>query len=68
MNIDKTASVAEYLRANGSITSWEAIQMFKATRLSSIIFRLKERGWPIVSTWEENDGARYVRYVLEGKR
>lgn len=63
----KIGQIAAYLRTNGSITSWEAIQLFHATRLSAIIFTLKERGMQIASVWEESNGAHYVRYVLEGE-
>lgn len=62
--------ILEYLKTNGSITSWEAIQHFRCTRLSGRIFDLKRRGFNIVSTMEERvdpDGTkvRYSRYRLE---
>lgn len=41
--------VLDYMLHNGSITSWQAITMFGATRLSDIIFRLKKEGYNITS-------------------
>lgn len=41
----KQDRVLKYLQENGSITSWEAIQEFGATRLSDIIFNLKKKGY-----------------------
>lgn len=36
--------VLRYLQDYGSITSWEAIKEFGATRISAIIFNLKKDG------------------------
>lgn len=41
--MNKTSRVLQYLKENGSITSWEAIQEFGATRLSAIIFNLRHK-------------------------
>lgn len=38
----KTKKVLEHLQKYGSITSWEAIEEYGATRLSAIIFNLRE--------------------------
>lgn len=46
---NKTKNVLNHLIQNGSITSWEAIEKYRATRLSAIIFKLKERGYDIVT-------------------
>ena len=43
--------VLDYLRKIGSITSWEAIVEFGATRLSAIIYNLRKKGYNI----ETND-------------
>lgn len=45
MKRSKTQKVAEHLRDLGSITSWEAIEQYGATRLSAIIYNLKKKGW-----------------------
>lgn len=61
--------ILAYLQKHGSITSWEAIQHFRCTRLSGRVFDLKKRGFNIVATMEEgknSDGevCRYARYRL----
>lgn len=52
----KTAKVLEHLQNNKSITSMQAIQLYKATRLSAIIFNLRKRGYNISTlTGESQD-------------
>jgi hypothetical protein len=46
----KTKLVLHHLRGGNSITSLEAINLFSATRLSAIIFKLKARGHNITTT------------------
>ena len=41
---NKTTKVLEHLQKYGYITSLEAIELYKATRLSDIIYRLRNRG------------------------
>ena len=43
-----------HLQMHGSITSWEAIEKFRATRLSDIVFKLKQDGHNISSKPEQN--------------
>jgi hypothetical protein len=46
----KTEQVRKHLLKKKSITSWEAITLYRATRLSSIIFTLrKKENWKIES-------------------
>ena len=46
------------------ITSWEAINLYHATRLADIVFKLKQRGHNIV-TYMVNDGeVHFARYYL----
>ena len=65
--------VLQYMKENGSITSWEAIREFGATRLSAIIYNLRyKEGLNIISK-NVNDKNRYgdpvsyARYYLEEK-
>lgn len=64
--------VEQYLRENGSITSWEAIQQFGITRLSAVIYDLRyKRGLNIGTHYETmknryGDSVSFARYVLEG--
>ncbi|MBO7714383.1 MAG: hypothetical protein J6S85_12480 [Methanobrevibacter sp.] len=64
----KIGNVLNHLKKYRSITSWEAITLYKATRLSAIIFTLKERGYEFKTIREENEetGTHYARYFLVG--
>lgn len=68
----KTGAVLNHLQTVGSITTWEAIQLFNATRLSAIIFNLNKK-YLIRAEWCEGidsfgNNSRWVRYVYEGER
>ena len=41
--MNKTKAIMLHLEEKGSITSWEAIKEYGATRLSAIIFELRNR-------------------------
>lgn len=65
----KTNQVRDYLEEHGSITSWDAIKLFRATRLSAIIFTLRKKGYLIEDEWrtsidENGRTSRYVKYNL----
>lgn len=69
--MSKTEKVAMHLLEKGSITSWEAIQEYGATRLSAIIFNLRKRGMDIRTervdfTDRFGSKAYYAKYILEG--
>lgn len=70
--MNKHTAVLEYLKkTKKGITSLEAIEMFGATRLSAIIFDLKDRGYIIKDNFEEcidrfGNTARYKRYWIIG--
>jgi hypothetical protein len=64
----KTKKVANHLVNKSSITSWDAINLYKATRLSAIIFNLKKRGFIISTTMEENNNATFARYKYMGTK
>ncbi len=69
--MNKTLKVLEHLLSGKSITSWEAIKLYKATRLSAIIFDLRAKGYNIHSEKEYNEvtGTNFARYVLlKGKK
>ena len=66
---NKHKKVLEYLQEQGTITSWEAIEKFGATRLSAIIFNLRKKGYDISTINTDfidrygNEG-RYAIYKL----
>lgn len=66
---NKTEKVLEHLRTYGCITSLEAIDLYKATRLSDIIYRLRNRGLKIQTIdipFVDSYGTKsvYGKYVL----
>ena len=68
----KTKKVLEYLQTNGSITQLQAWELFRASRLSSIVFNLKKYGYNIISKKENftdinGEKSHYVRYIYEGE-
>ncbi len=63
----KTGKVLTHLQSHGSITSWTAIQLYRATRLSAIIFNLREDGYHIRSERKTEDGTTFAVYHYEGK-
>lgn len=70
--MNKTRKVQLHLIEKGSITSWEAIKEYGATRLSSIIFNLRARGMNIETVMTEfidkyGDKSKYGVYVLKEK-
>ncbi len=61
----KIDKVANHLVRHKSITSWKAIELYRATRLADIVFTLKRQGWDIISTMRyEPDGTRFAVYRL----
>lgn len=67
----KTAKVLNHLKEKGSITSWEAIELYGATRLSDIIFKLRRR-YDIKSVFHEftdrfGTTSKFVTYVYRGE-
>lgn len=64
--------VENYIKQRGSITSWEAIKEFGITRLSAVIYDLRnQRGLNIKTQYETmknryGDNVTFARYVLEG--
>lgn len=70
--VHKTRLVLKHLLDGGSITSWESIQRYGATRLSAIIFNLKKYGFDIEDKWVEEydrfgNRTRFKKYWLARK-
>lgn len=66
---NKTGKVLEHLKNHGCITSLEAIELYGATRLSAIIFNLRNRGYQIDTVdlpFTDRFGTKshYGKYVL----
>lgn len=71
--MNKTQMVLNHLESGRSITSFEAFEAYGATRLSAIIFNLRNRGYDISSTDKEEkdrfgNDTRFVEYRLHGRK
>lgn len=69
MRVTKFNQVKEHLENYGTITSWQAIQQYHATRLSDIIFRLRKRGYDIETKTEltkdiNGNTCQYAKYIF----
>ena len=66
----KTKAVMLHLEEHGSITSWEAIKEYGATRLSAIIFNLRHKydmniiSEPFEFTDRYGNKSSYAKYIL----
>lgn len=69
VSMNKTQAVLEHLEKYGGITTLEAINEYGATRLSDIIYRLRNQGHNITNKWENGidrfgNKTEFVRYEL----
>tara|TARA_R110002096_G_scaffold136556_6_gene289293 strand:+ start:3628 stop:3888 length:261 start_codon:yes stop_codon:yes gene_type:complete len=63
-NNTQLIEVMKHLMKHESITSWDAIQDYRITRLSAIIFTLrKEYNMNIDSHWKTGNGKRWTEYT-----
>lgn len=62
----KMKSVLNHLQFHQKITSWEAITLYRATRLAAIIHILKERGYSIETEMVYENKTRYAIYHYAG--
>ena len=60
----KIDKVAHHLVTKKKITSWDAIQLYFATRLADIIFTLRNEGWLINTNMIKKNNTRYAEYIL----
>lgn len=69
---NQTTEILRYLEEKGSITSYEAFNLFGCTRLSAKIFNLKKRGYKISSVDEVTKNrygntCTFSRYIYKGR-
>jgi len=60
--------VLNHFAKKKSITSWEAITKYGITRLADVIFKLKGRGYKIMTVTETADGKKWARYTYMGQK
>lgn len=56
--------VLSWLKRRKGLTTWQAIQLFRITRLSGRILELRQRGHNIVSETVRTNGKRVAVYRL----
>ncbi len=61
----QATKVLNHLKNCGSLTSWEAFEVYHITRLSAVIKVLRSLGYPITSTVETSNGSHYSRYEIK---
>lgn len=71
--MNKTQLVKEHLLKHGSITSWDAINLYGETRLSDVILKLRQKGYDIRTIMVEftdrfGNTGKYANYVLKGDK
>ena len=64
----KTDAVFAHLKKGKTITSWQAFELFRATRLADIVFKLRAKGYDITTLLIESNGTRYAKYKLEKQK
>lgn len=70
--MSKTQKIREHLLEHGSITSWDAINLYGETRLSDVILKLRQKGWDIRTIMVEftdsyGNTGKYANYVYKGE-
>ncbi len=60
----KTNKILRHLKSHKSLTSMEAFELYRATRLSAIIFRLREEGFDINMKRIQHAEANFGKYSM----
>lgn len=55
-----------HLQKKKKITSWEAIELYGATRLAAVIYQLKDYGYDIDTQMVQNESKRWAVYHYKG--
>ena len=56
--------ILDHLKKHKFITSWEAIQEYRITRLSARIYELREKGHNIITKNVTENGKTFAEYSL----
>ena len=69
---NQTTEILKHLKKHRSITSIDAIELYGATRLASIIYNLRQRGYMIetkmcVGKTRYGDAVNYAKYIYKGR-
>lgn len=64
--MNKTEAILNHLQKKRKITSWQAIELYGATRLAATIHKLKDYGYEIHTQMVQDDKARWAVYHYKG--
>ena len=64
MVISQENQILNHLKKHKFITSWEAIQEYRITRLSARIYELREKGFNIITKNITENGKTFAEYSL----
>jgi len=64
MVISQENQILNHLKQHKFITSWEAIQEYRITRLSARIYELREKGFNIITKNVTENGKTFAEYSL----
>ena len=62
--MSQNAEILRYLKAGKSITPLEALHKWGCFRLGARIWELRQDGYSIAKTWDENFGKRWAKYRM----
>ena len=66
--LTQISSVLKHLKERKTITSWEAIEFYRATRLADIIFNLRKEYNIDTEMITSHGGTRYAMYHFHGEK
>lgn len=62
--MNKTAKVFAHLKKGRPITSWQAFELYRATRLADIVFKLRGQGFEITTEMVDTGNTKFAKYRL----
>ncbi|APA82418.1 helix-turn-helix domain-containing protein [Francisella tularensis] len=64
----KTQKILEHLQRGDTLSTWEAIQEYRATRLSAVIYILRNRGYQIANISTTKSGHAVYKLLNNGSK
>jgi len=63
--ISQKAAILDYLTKKKKISQLQALRSFGCMRLADVVFKLRNEGHVIRTTWRQQGDAKYAVYRLE---
>ncbi|AJI75724.1 helix-turn-helix domain protein [Francisella philomiragia subsp. philomiragia ATCC 25015] len=64
----KTQKILEHLQRGDTLSTWQAIQEYRATRLSAVIYSLRNRGYQIANISTAKSGHAVYKLLNNGSK